>query len=180
MKKVVIAVLAASCAIPAMAGDVYLSGSVGRSSMDVDDYGTSLSANPTSFTLAVGYQVNRNFGVEAGSVHFGKVDMRKGAAYFNCDNPAALYAALTASWPATESLSLYAKGGVVRSENQVLNNPASATQTHLSPLLGVGAGYALTPKVNAFAEYLNFGKTVDQDGITMKAATLAAGIRYTF
>jgi OOP family OmpA-OmpF porin len=181
MKKVIIAVLAASCAIPAVAGDVYVSASLGASAVNFDASGTSLSANATALALVAGYQFNRGFGVEVGSAHFGKVDLHSGAAIVNSDNLVSLYAAVTGTWPATESLSVYAKGGVVRTDSAVpLNNTANATQIHYSALLGLGLGYALTPKVTAFAEYQNFGKTVDAPGFTMKASTLSAGVRYAF
>jgi OOP family OmpA-OmpF porin len=181
MKKAVIALLAASCAIPAMAGDVYLSASIGASAQKVDVFGDSLSGSATSVTLAAGYQFNSSFGAEVGSAHFGSASMHGAAASGNTDKPAALYAALTGAWPATESLLVYAKGGLVRTEpDSAVNGSAGGTHTHTSALLGLGVGYALTPKMTAFAEYLDFGKVADERDYTIKATTLSVGVRYTF
>lgn len=181
MKKAVIAVLAASCAIPAMAGDAYLSGSVGRSDLKFDGPGGSLSGNATSLTVAVGYQFNSSFGAEFGSTHFGRTTMAGRGANARADDPAALYAALTGAWPATDSLSIFAKAGLARSESNVsIDGSVEGTASHTGALLGLGLGYALTPRATAFAEYQHFGTIIEERGVTLKGATLSLGVRYTF
>lgn len=181
MNKVFIAVLAALCAVPALAGDAYLSTSVGASNMKFDGGGGSLSGNATGVAVAAGYQFNGSFGAEVGATRFGNASMQGSRASGNTDNPGATYAAVTATWPATASVSVYAKAGLARTEtNLSVNGAADGSASHTSMLLGLGLGYALTPKASAFAEYQDFGTIVDERGVTLKAATLSAGVRYTF
>lgn len=184
MKKAVIAILAAVCAIPAMAGDTYVGGSLGRAEqkMTVDGVG-SLSESATSFALFGGYQFTKNIGAEVGYAQFGKVTIANGADSLR-NEPSSFYAAVTGTMPLTSQLSAYGKLGVSRNHVKATVTQSGTTEAgssnHTSAMIGLGVSYALNANVSLFGEYQNFGKVFKEDGGNLKVDQVSAGVRYQF
>lgn len=183
MKKTVIAVLAAVCALPAMAGNTYVGGSIGRAEQKISVDGGSLTENTTSFALFSGYQFNKNFGAEIGYAQFGKATISSGSDSVSFE-PSALYAAVTGTWPVTAELSAYGKAGVARNHTKgtvtMSGDTFSGDTNHTSAMFGVGVSYTVNAKVSVFGEYQNFGKAFDESDGNMKLSQVAFGARYQF
>lgn len=183
MKKLVIAMLAASCAIPAMAADGYAGAGIGRAEQKISADGLDMSAHSTSFKVFGGFQLDPMWGLEAGLVDFGKATISGGGATVSFE-PTSLYLAGTGSVPLTQTLSAYAKLGVARTHTKGTATMGGMTDTestnHTSPMFGIGVRFMLDPKWSLFAEYENFGKVVNEDGGCLKVDHVAIGARFNF
>lgn len=184
MKRVIIAVLAAACVVPAMAADMYAGASLGRSrqTMNVGNF----SASSTGFNLGIfgGVQFNDHIGAEIGLDSLDEAGYDFGNGARASTEPTAGYAAVTATWRLGAAMQVYAKAGVANTlitETTTFNGATTRyEERHNNAMFGVGAGYALTPKTTLIAEYHNYGKIVDDAGVTVKAEKLAFGARYKF
>lgn len=183
MKKTVIAILAAACAIPAMAADGYAGAAIGRAEQKLTVDGIGLSENSTSFKVFGGMQLDKNFGAEVGYVAFGKATVSGDGASISAE-PSSLYIAATGTLPVTAELSAYGKLGVARTHTKATASMGGTTESdstnHTSAMFGLGVSYALSPKMAIFGEYENFGKVIDEDGVTLKVDHVAVGVRYKF
>jgi OmpA-OmpF porin, OOP family len=184
MKQLVIAVLAAFCAIPAMAADSYYVGaSVGRAEQKLSVEGVTLSENGTSGSVFGGYQFTNLIGGEIGYANLGKATVSGNGATLSAE-PESVYAAVTGTWPLTAELSVFGKAGVARTHTKgttSYNGTVESDSTnHTSAMFGVGVSYAINPKLSVFGEYQNFGKIIDETDGNLKADNLAVGLRYKF
>jgi OOP family OmpA-OmpF porin len=183
MKKLVLALLAASCAIPAFAGDIYAGASIGAVQQKLSADGVSSSENTTGFKLFTGYQFTPVFGAEVGYAQFGDASESDGTDGFSF-KPSAVYVAATGTWALTNEVAAFAKLGVARDHTKIgatldgTTYSGSANET--SALIGVGVSYALNTKVSITAEYENFGKALKGDGGSLKISQVSIGARYKF
>lgn len=183
MKQTVIAIILAACAIPAMAGDSYVGGAIGRSEQTLSAGGASLSDTDASYKIFSGYQYTSMFGAEVGYIKIGR-DVIEQAGMHATIEPSSVYAAATATWPVTADLSVYGKLGLARTHTKLKASYAGATESdshnQTSVMFGLGASFPLSAHVSLFGEYENFGKIVKDDSGDLKADTVSIGLRYKF
>jgi OOP family OmpA-OmpF porin len=183
MKKALFALLAASCAIPAIAGDIYGGASIARAGQKVSESGLTLSENSTGFKVFGGYQFTPMIGAEAGYVDFGKATISADGASLSA-KPQSFYAAVTGSVPVTGQLSAFAKLGVASNRTTVSATMDGQTDSEkfrqTSAMFAVGASYAVNARLSIVAEYENFGKVLKEEGSTLKVDALSIGVRYKF
>jgi OOP family OmpA-OmpF porin len=63
---------------------------------------------------------------------------------------------------------------------QLGSESVSESHNRASPLVGIGASYALNEKVALMAEYENFGKVDKRAGEEVKAQMVSVGVRMKF
>lgn len=183
MKKIVFAIAAAACAIPAMAGDAYVGGALGRSEQKLSVGDVSMSDTDVSYKMFSGYQFTSMFGAEIGYTKIGRSVIEQAGMRATIE-PSSLYLAATATWPVTADLSVYGKLGVARTHSKLKAVYGADTETdsdnRTTAMFGLGASFPLTPNVSIFGEYENFGKILKDDDASLKADTFSVGLRYKF
>lgn len=184
MKKLILAALAASCALPVMAqDDFYMGASVGRASQKLSEGGVSLKDRSTAGAVFGGYQFNDMLGAEIGYTQLGDWSVREGGAVATL-KPKTFYAALTGTVPLGNGFAVIGKLGAARTRTTAsasfLGFGDSARNTEASLMAGLGVAYALNEKVALVAEYENFGKIVKEDTGSLKADKFSAGVRFKF
>jgi OOP family OmpA-OmpF porin len=166
--------------IAAQAEGAYIGASVGRAESELKSGGMSLKDSDTGFKLNAGYDFTKNFGVEIGYADLGKPSI-SGGGFTATAEPRSYYLAGTATYPIDEQFSVFAKAGVTRNRTKVSATGVSSDKfTHTDAILGVGAGYNFSKNVALVIEYENFGKTVDEQGDTLKTDMVSIGLRYKF
>jgi hypothetical protein len=133
--------------------------------------------------LYAGYQLNENFGVQAGYVSLRDLNQNTGAGATLVKRTVSghsAYVAGTARWPLGESFALTGKLGVSFGKVSDASPVSAATQLLLgrktSLLVGTGAEYVLNHQVSFSVELESYGKLSDQ----VKGNTLTLGTRFTF
>jgi OOP family OmpA-OmpF porin len=183
MKKLIVAALAVSCAVPALAQDFYAGASVGRAKQKLDVEGTSISDKGTGFKVFGGYQFNPMFGAEIGYAQFGTASVSGGGATASA-KPKTFYGAVTGTIPLDNQFALIGKLGAANTRTTVnasfMGEKWSEKQSDTSLLVGVGASYALNDKVSLVAEYENFGKVSKGEGGSLKVDQFSVGARFKF
>jgi OOP family OmpA-OmpF porin len=184
-KNILIALVAAAVLAPVAAqAQSYIGANVGRSEQKVSIEEGSVKDNATAFKLYGGYQFTPIFGIEGGIANLGKAEISGNGASATA-KPRSIYVAATGTWQLQERLALTAKVGAASSRTTVSAAVAgfgveSEKVKNSTAIFGIGAAYSITPTVLAVAEYENFGKIVDEDGINLKANVLSVGIRVKF
>jgi OOP family OmpA-OmpF porin len=180
-KTLLIALIAAATAAPAMAGDTYIGANIGRASqkLSIDGVG-SIKDNTTGVSLYTGYQFDKSFGIEGGLAYLGKAEI-SAAGVTATAKPQTLYVAGTATLPLDNQFNLFAKVGVARTHTKLTATGAgSDSNNDTSALVSVGASYIIDKNLSAVLEYTDFGKLVKEDGGSLKGNLLSVGLRYTF
>jgi OOP family OmpA-OmpF porin len=142
---------------------------------------TSLSSsddgNSNQFRIQVGDKFTPNFAVEAGYIDLGKSNYSakyKGGKASNEVKAGGVDVAALGIIPVTEQISIFGKAGVVVASvksHLKVSGPASdasnsSTDTVVEPLLGVGATYQLSKKMDIRTEFdhvSNLGKSEKMD-----------------
>jgi OmpA-OmpF porin, OOP family len=186
MKKILVALLGAAFALPlaAQAEGAYVGINGGRAENKLSFEGESDKDHGDAYKLYGGYEFTKNFGVEAGYAHLAKwseSDVDGSVSY----KPSSVYVAATGTLPLNDQFSLFAKAGVARNHASVRVSIAglgsgSDSFNHTTAMFGVGAAYNFTKNFAVVAEYENFGKVLDEEGVTIKANMLSIGARYKF
>lgn len=190
MKKQLVVALLAVSVLPfaAQAEGLYIGADLGQSYQKVNVNGIgSTTEHEVGGKLLGGIQINKYLGVEAGYVNFGEI----GASATNGIDTASVsaktqsaYLAATGTLPLNEQFSLFAKAGVARNRTKVTDSFNAATDSgtfyKTTAMLGVGASYAFTPKLSGVVEYDDFGKVIDESGVSLRQSMLSAGVRYKF
>ena len=150
--------------------------------------------------LFAGYNFNKTWAMEGGYAGFGKPTIdytgsgvlagTLGRAYIK---NTAWFMAGKASLPLGKGFGVFAKLGLsgnksdfsATTNNAAVNTaaelPLAKTKVRLSPLVGVGAEYALTEKFRLRAEYEDFGNfNTDMTPGHTKASLWSVGVTYTF
>jgi len=183
MKHLVIAVLAAACAVPATAGSGYYGAAVGRAEQTLNVLGVDMAENSTSGKLFAGYQFNRVLGAEVGLIQFGTAIVSSGGIDVT-SRPSSLYAAVTGAMPLNDRWALYGKLGVARTHSRVsatMNGWTDAVgANHTGPMFGAGVGYSLNSNVLLFGEFEQFGKVLNEGAFCLKLQHVAFGARFKF
>lgn len=201
-----VSVIIAGSASIAQAGDFYVMGAVGRTSLDVNKgdidnavrsagataLSSSLDKNDTGYKVQLGYQVNPYFAVEGGYVNLGKANYRAsftgGTANAEVKADGWNIAAL-GIYPFNDQFSIFGKLGVIDAKvtaSATATGPAgsataSDSSTKLKPNYGIGAMYNVTKAVAIRAEYERFNKlgnssTTGEANIDL----LSLGVSYKF
>lgn len=187
MKKLaLIAMLAATVAAPAFAGDFYVVGSVGQATMDlnkseidnsltsagVTGLSSSLDKTDTAYKIQLGYQFNQNVAVEGGYIDLGKgkysATFTGGTGTANA-KASGVNVAVLGILPINEAFSAFAKLGVIDAKVKTdvsATGPggsasASASSTKLKTTWGIGASYQFSKQVGVRVEYEQFKKLGD-------------------
>lgn len=188
MKKTLIALLGTALALPlaAQAEGGYFGVNVGRAENKLSFEGESEKDRGSGYKLYGGYDFTKNFGVEAGYVRLAKwsgsdADLGASASY----KPSAVYVAATGTLPLSDQFSLLGKVGVTRNRAKLSASivgigSGSETYNNTTAMFGVGAAYNFTNNFSAVAEYENFGKVLDEEGVTIKGNMISLGLRYKF
>jgi len=207
MKKLaLVALFAATVAAPAFAGDVYVVGSVGQSTMDINKgeldsaltsagatgVSSSLDKTDTAYKIQLGYQFNQYFAVEGGYVDLGKgtysASFTGGSAHADAKASGVNIAAV-GILPLGESFSLFGKLGFIDAKVETsvsANGPGgsasgSVSSTKWKNNWGVGATYNVNKQLGVRVEYEQFNKLGDSN-TTGEADVnlLSAGVVYKF
>ncbi|WP_311196864.1 outer membrane beta-barrel protein [Rugamonas apoptosis] len=95
-----------------------------------------------------------------------------------------MYVAATGTLPLNEQFSLFGKLGVAFNHTEFRvwepGFSGSTTENQTSPMIGIGASFALDMKISFVAEYENFGKVAKDGGDSVKADMLSVGVRFKF
>lgn len=174
--------MALSAPVVAYADGAYVGVNAGRTDQKVRAAdGDTAKDTTTGYKLYGGYDFSKNFGVEGGYMDSGngKAVFSDGA--FVTGKTTSLYVAVTGTLSLSEQFSLFAKLGVATNRAK-LHNAAGYyfDDRTTSPLLGMGASYALSKNVALVIEYEDFGKTVKIDNEYVKTNLLSIGARYKF
>jgi OOP family OmpA-OmpF porin len=180
-KNILIALIAAAAIAPVAAqAESYVGASIGRGEQKWSADGDSIKDHNTAYKLFGGYQFNANVGIEGGWTDLGKFDMSDAGVTLS-SHPRALYVAATGTYPLANGFALTGKIGAARTRTTLtLSGVGEGTESKTRLLLGVGGTYAITPNVQAVAEYEYFGKVFNEEGLTMKANALTVGVRFKF
>lgn len=189
MKKQLLVVLigtALAAPMAAYAEGAYVGVNVGRSEqkLSIDTQG-SAKDNATAYKLYGGYDVTKNFGVEAGYIDFGKASVVDSVGDTLSSKLTSFYVAATGTLPLSEQFSLFAKLGVSFNRTKAdvqLSGVTSrlGSENRTTPLLGIGAAYNFSKNLALVAEYENFGKVIKEEGYNLKADLFSVGLRYKF
>ncbi|HEU4373034.1 MAG TPA: outer membrane beta-barrel protein [Telluria sp.] len=182
MKKLVIVALALSCST-AFADNMYVGVGIGSATQKVSADGFDQSKSSTAASVNAGYQFTPMFGAEVGDVHFGEASATENGITVGA-KPKSFYLAGTATYPVSPAFGVFAKVGAARTKTDVFGDNGTARQedsySRTTAMFGIGASYAFTPAISATLEYQNFGKVIDQDGVSLKASQVSAGVRFAF
>ena len=182
MKKIATAlvVAAATMTSSAMAGDTYVSGSVGLATYDSDaigalkKYGITVDENATAFKLNAGYSFNDYIAVEAFYLNAGEYDLTASIGATASFKVSGFGAAGVVSYPVTDAFDIYGKLGFWAWESDSNGNTVDGTD----PVYGVGASYNFNENVGAFVEY-DMNQT-GSDNVDESFNILSLGLKYTF
>lgn len=189
MRKTVCLAALLAFSVPALAGDFYVVGSLGRAKIDMDksaldneliDLGvtglrSSLDRKDTAYKALLGYQFNPYLGVEGGYVNLGK------AKYSATANEGVLSATAKAKgWtiagvgtiPVNDSFSAFVKLGAIYAKvdaGATASSPdygsfaASESASKWKTAYGFGATYHFNKQVGIRVEYEQFKNLGDED-----------------
>lgn len=197
MKKIVLAgVIAAAFAAAPVFAQGYIGVGVGSSAVTGVDQTiapVTLSggnSSKTSVKVFGGFKFTPNWGLEVQYSDLGSrnLTMTNGAAVIGSGNlkVSQIGIAATGTLPLASNFSLFGKLGVSgNSAKANLTVPAigfagSSSNNKSDLMVGVGASYAITPKIAVRAEYEDFGKFSSGGGNSIRANNFSVGLQYSF
>jgi len=176
-------VCGAAAAAPAPATNLYVGAGVGHAEQKISVDGYSDTVSKTAFNLNGGYKFDQNFAVEVGYLSFGKASGSDGTVSASIE-PTSFYVAGVATYPVSPVFSVYGKLGASANRTKLSAKSGtesfSNTQSETTLLVGVGAAYTVAQNIDITLEYVNVGKTVKVDGVTVKPSQLTIGARFSF
>lgn len=192
MKKLLIALIAASVMPAVHAEGIYAGASTWRSQVDMDVVtqaaSTSFSDKVRTGKLFAGIELNKTWGVEGGYIDFGKVSKTYalGAVPGNFSTDGhAWYAAGKGSYAFNEDWSAFGKLGLARSEVAFsIDGAVSASDkaSKTGAYLGAGIQYQLTKSAALMVELERYGRTevqANRAGVK-NGNTFSVGARFNF
>ncbi|MEW6763678.1 MAG: porin family protein [Pseudomonadota bacterium] len=120
----------------------------------------------TSYGVFAGYKLNESFAVEAGYRR-----LAKHKAYNARGTVDQTAVSLVASMPVGESFSVFGRAGVSVTDEEVRYTGGRYDNSPTRAVIGVGAGYAFTPKIKGRVEFQKTGSDI---------RNLSAGVSYQF
>lgn len=143
----------------------------------------------TTHGLTVGYRINPYLAVEGGYVNLGNMGYQSntntGAVVGNVKSQG-LTAAAVGILPIARDVSVYGKLGVIDARTDLRasgSNGIATTNTReysVTPLLGLGASYDITPKVSTQVEWNRYNKLGGASTSEVSYNTVTVGMRYKF
>lgn len=174
-----LAVLAIVAAVPAAAADFYVGAAVGsRGNMDIDTAAGILVPDnkPQPFSLYTGFDFTDRVAIEAGLVTFGDYRYTGGRKI----NMGGLYLAAKGNIPISESWTAFGKLGAMRHAVRVTGEDLPVKeQNKVTPMLGIGLGYAITQNLKLNLELVHYGR-VKSPTSHLTFRELQAGVSYSF
>ena len=176
----IIALAAAGAFTPAFADDdFYLGAAVGtKGNMTLRTPAGRLvpTNHPRSFSVFGGYRLSEYVDLEAGYTSFGH--FRFGGA--GDIDLTALHLSGKGKIKVSESWTLFGKVGAVRHKVDTDLGAGTGRETsQVKPMFGVGASYALTPRLSVSAEVTDYGK-VNTQNMKLKFRQAQLGLKYSF
>lgn len=160
----------------AQAEQSYVKANIGSSNYKSSDE----KFDETAISIAYGFKVQDNFGVEAGLIDFGQ-GKQTGLLFSNITERRAIYLAGVSTLPLQGKLSAFGKLGVAVNyyENRFVTTVSQEIEriTRTRPMLGLGLEYKFSKEIDGTVEYQYFGK-VGED--RLQVSTLTAGVKYNF
>mgnify|MGYP000088377180 CR=1 FL=1 len=157
---------------------VYLSGSYGG----YKAHGGEFDDENDLFGVGLGYQFNQFFALEAEYIdfgNFGEDDVEGKLKGFGLGAVGRL--------PLTDSFGLYGKAGAFASAFDVDAFNESETYDEVSPFVGAGVDFRVTPALTAFAEYNRYNVDIDKEDFNGQVTnsgpefdTGRVGLKYQF
>jgi len=142
--------------------------------------------NATGFKLYAGYQFSNHWATELEYVNLGKFSYDE-SDWHSSVHTSGLGMSMVGKLPLSEQFALLGKLGAFAKAAKVESYDASGSYSatektiRLSPLLGVGAEYQLTPNIALRAEYEYFGSTrMSEDNTKLSNDLLSMSVRYSF
>lgn len=178
--RLIAAALLLSSSSMAFAGDIYVAGSVGRSSMNIDQGGTdaelnsimspigrvtssSVDKNGTALKLQLGYQFNPNWAVEGGYVDLGKASHKAKTNLGDINTEIKTTAwniAAVGIAPLNDKFSVFGKIGAYRGKAEatvsVAGFSAIGDSSATRAVYGIGVMYDVSKAFGIRAEYEHF------------------------
>ncbi len=174
-------VVAAGIAPYAAQAQSYVGVNVGRSEQKLSADGVgSESDNATGFRLSLGSAFTPNFGIEAGFVKQGSIEVDVGGGNIAFSKPKTFYIGGTGTYAVSPVIALTAKLGVAWNRTDFGYSGTAIMHRETAPLLGVGATYAFTPAIMAVAEYENYGRIFDENGTKIEGSMISVGLRFNY
>lgn len=185
----------ASVAQPRQDMGWYIGGSFGKSEADVDCAGTtSCDDSDTAWKIFAGYQINRNFAVEAGYGSLGEVKLSTPAFVFlGTPIPAADVKIETTAWevvgigsfPIADRFSLYGKVGLYGADTDIdVNFPglgsAGDSDDNIDLTFGFGARFDVTRNFGIRAEWQRYSDVKASDFGKSDVDVMSVGIVFRF
>lgn len=135
------------------------------------------------YGVSAGYQFNRFFALEADYIDFGKFgedDVRSDLKGLSLSAKGRL--------PVTQAFGIYGKVGAFASDMEVSAFDEEETYDEVSPFVGAGVDFMVTPSLTAFAEYNRYNvDDVDEDDFNGQVTndgpefdTARVGLQYMF
>jgi len=145
--------------------------------------GVSCDDKDTSYRLAGGYNINKNFGAEISYTDYGAATASVIGVQFASSGATAFQIVGTGSLPLGDQFSLTAKAGLtsvdVNASIPILGLSASASNTNF--VWGVGAQFDVTPSIGIRVNYEDLGTVGDNATTgTVKLSNISAGVVFKF
>ena len=187
-KQFALASFLAALTLPAAAEGFYALGDVGQGKISVDyGGGFSYEKNDTSYSLGIGYDINKNFAFELAYRDIGQIKDRDSdywgdgsdVDYHSKVDASAFTASVLAKYPVSNQVDIFGRLGVAKIEveqNESWNDAGIVDRQNTSDsryraVAGVGVSYALNEQVALRAEYNRFA---DWNDVTLSAFTVGA------
>ncbi len=158
----------------------YVGASIGRSKYGIDNrFGNALNFDDsdTMGKIYAGGQINRNFGLEFGYLHFGNAERAGGTVRAQGINLSAV-----GRLPLNEQFDIFGKVGTTygwtRSTANAGSGYQSGNENGFGISYGVGASYFFTPQWGIVAEWESHRMKFVGERQNVKAATI--GVQYRF
>lgn len=159
-------------------GGLFISGSVGRADLSERFDGFDIDADSTAFKVAVGWQFNEYFAVDAGYHNFGRFDQTfdiSGSLTAVSLKADGFTLGVLGSVPVGERLSLFARAGAFFWDGDAdINNVSVARPEDTNFYIGAGARLGLTDRLSGTLD----GSRYDLDGTT--STVWSIGLNYGF
>jgi len=184
-KQLFAAVISTVLALPlfAQAQNAYVGVNAGSSELKLSGDAGSGSEDKTGYKAYAGYDFTKNFGLEAGYADFGKLKESNAGTSVSMETTA-FYLAATGTLPINAQFSAFAKAGVSQNRTKAtlsgFGQRFSGSKDKTAAMFGIGAAYHFNQNISAVLEYENFGKTLSEDGVKLKASLVSIGVRYKF
>lgn len=163
----------------------YLGGSIGQSSMDLEDCGGVVSCDDkdTAWRILGGYQINRNFAVELGYHQLGEASASFPGGRVDFEANAIELVGIGAL-PLANNFAVYAKAGFYWGETKATGSNALGSvdekESNTDLTYGVGAQYNFNPKFGIRAEWQRYANMGGEETGESDVDVLSIGVIVRF